>query len=76
MDNYLTVTKWLPNFRTSRQKASTTLKWVKFRELPLEMFEEEALAGLGDLIGRTVKANPSQLKHIVEGMHMCVSKWT
>lgn len=43
---------------------------------PLEMFEEEALAGLGDLVGRTVKVNPSQLKHIVEGMHMLVSRWT
>lgn len=71
MDHYLTVTKWLPNFITSRQNSSTTLIWVKFRELPLEMFEEEALAGLGDLVGRTVKVNPSQFKHI-----MLVSRWT
>lgn len=32
--------------------------WLRFRELPLEVFDEESLADLGELIGRTVKVDP------------------
>lgn len=35
-----------------------TLIWVRFQELPLEVFDEEALSDLGELVGRTIKVDP------------------
>lgn len=58
LGHYLTVTKWRPNFRPSLQQIHTTFIWVRFRELPLEIFDEETLADMSDLIGRTVKVDP------------------
>lgn len=58
LGHYLSVMRWRPNFWPSQQKISTTLVWVRFRELPLEVFDEESLADMGDMVGRTVKVNP------------------
>lgn len=55
LGHYLTVVKWRPNFCQSRQMITSTLIWLRFREVPLEMFDEESLADLGDLVGKTVK---------------------
>lgn len=58
LGHYLTVVKWRPNFRPSRQTITSTLIWLRFREVPFKMFDEESLADLGDLVGKTVKADP------------------
>lgn len=58
MDYYLTVMKRCSNFRPSKQTVTTALIWVRFRELPLEVFDEESIADMGDLVGKTVRVDP------------------
>lgn len=58
LGHYLIVMCWRPNFRPSRQQISTTLIWVQLRELPREVFDEESLADMGEIVGRTVKVDP------------------
>lgn len=43
MGNYLTISKWRPNFSPSDNVIASTLVWVRFVGLPLEMFEEKTL---------------------------------
>lgn len=50
--------KWKSNFRSSLQTITSTLILVRFRELPLEAFDEKFLDDMGDLVGRTVKVDP------------------
>lgn len=57
MGHYLTVTKWRPNFRPSTETISSTLVWVRFPELPIELFDEEVLSYMGDAIGKTIKVD-------------------
>lgn len=57
MGHYLTIAKWRPNFRPSVEKISTTLVWIRFPELPIELFDEEVLTYMGDAVGKTVKVD-------------------
>lgn len=57
LGHYITITKWRPNFTPSETTAMNTLVWVRFPQLPLEMFLEKTLRGMGDTIGRTVKVD-------------------
>lgn len=54
LGHYLIVSKWRPNFHSSEQLISTTLVWVRFPDLPIELFDEEILYNLGDLEGHIV----------------------
>lgn len=57
MEHYLIVAKWRPNFRPSTETISSTLVWIRFPELPIELFDEEVLSYMGDAIGKTIKVD-------------------
>lgn len=57
MGHYLTIIKWRPNFVPSDQHVSTTLVWILFPKLPMEMFNTAALTRLGNVLGRTIKVD-------------------
>lgn len=54
----------LPNFRPSTKKVSTTVVWIHFPELPIELFDEEILSAMGDVVGKTGKVDST-------AMHEC-----
>lgn len=72
LGHYLTVVKWRPNFRSSRQMITSTLIWLRFREVPLEMFDEESLSDMGDLMEKRLKWTPSQWRPTEVIMHVFV----
>lgn len=41
--HYLTVSKWRPKFRPLAAMVSTTLVWVIFLGMPLELLDDETL---------------------------------
>lgn len=55
MGNYLTITKWRPNFSPSNNIITSTLVWVRFPGLPLEMFKEKTLMWMGNSVGKALK---------------------
>lgn len=57
MGNYITITKWRPNFSPSDHVLISTLVWVLFHRLPLEMFEEKTLMWMGNSVGRALKVD-------------------
>lgn len=57
LGHYLTVSKWKPNIRSTEQLTLATLVWVKFPGLPIELFDEEVLSGLGDLVSRAIRVD-------------------
>lgn len=57
MGHYLTITKWRPNFVPFDQHVSTTLVWIRFPKLPMEMFNTAVLTRLGNVLGRTIKVD-------------------
>lgn len=57
MGNYITITKWRPNFSPSDHVLISTLVWVRFPQLPLEMFEEKTLMWMGNSVGRVLKVD-------------------
>lgn len=52
---------WRPNFRPSFELIHKTMVWVRFPELPLELFDEEVLYAMGNTIGRTIKVDAMTL---------------
>lgn len=73
LGHYLTVTKWKPNFRPSMEKVQSTLVWVRFSELPLELFDEEVLYAMRNTLGRIVRIDSTTLV-AAQGKytHVCV----
>lgn len=57
MGNYITITKWRPNFSPSEHVLTRTLVWVRFTALPLEMFEEKTLMWMGNSVGKAIKVD-------------------
>lgn len=62
LGHYLTVSKWKPNFRPSMQTVQSSLVWIRFLELPLELFDEEILYATGNTLGRTVQIDTTRKK--------------
>lgn len=58
LGHYLTISKWKPNFKPSAQEPHTTLAWVRFQGLPLEVFEEPSLMSAGNALGRAIRVDP------------------
>lgn len=50
-----------PNFSPSQDKISSTLVWLRFLDVPIELFQEDFLIYMGNLLGRTVKVDPTTL---------------
>lgn len=57
MGNYLTITKWRPNFSLIDNVIARTLVWVRFPGLLLEMFEEQTLMWMGNSVGKAIKVD-------------------
>lgn len=58
LDHYLTISKWKPNFKPGEAELRTTLVWLRFPLLPLEMFVESTLLSVGNAVGRAIKVDP------------------
>lgn len=61
MGHYLAVAKWKPNFRPSVDHVHSTMVWVRFPELPMELFDEEILYAMGNAVGRAIKIDSTTL---------------
>lgn len=61
MGHYLTVAKWKMNFRPSVGIVQNTMVWVRFPELPMELFDEEVLFAMGNTIGKAIKIDDTTL---------------
>lgn len=58
MDHYLTISKWLPNFKPRDKDVRSTLVWLRFLQLPLKMFVETSLLQVGNAVGKAIKVDP------------------
>ncbi|CAN1121856.1 hypothetical protein LINPERHAP2_LOCUS1027, partial [Linum perenne] len=54
-DHYLVVQQWDPSFRVSTKLPSKMVVWVRFPHLPIQLYHNQILTSLGNLIGRTIK---------------------
>lgn len=57
LDHYLTISKWKSNFKPGENEVRTTLVWLRFPSLPLEMFVETNILRVGNAVGRAVKVD-------------------
>lgn len=72
-DHYLTILKWKPNFKPADSSEKTTIVWVRFISIPLEMFDDDSLFGIGKAVGNTIKVD-SNTVDMVRGRYarVCV----
>lgn len=56
--HYLTLSKWRPNFKPGNNEVQTTMVWLRFPQLPLEMFGEATLLGIANGVGNAVRLDP------------------
>ncbi|KAJ4826538.1 hypothetical protein Tsubulata_034976 [Turnera subulata] len=49
-DHYLTIRKWVPNFDPKFEQITRTMVWVHIPDLPLEYYDKEFLATIGNRI--------------------------
>ncbi|CAN1841320.1 Putative ribonuclease H protein At1g65750 [Linum perenne] len=54
-DHYLVVQQWDPSFRVSSKLPSKMVVWVRFPHLPIQLYHNQILTSLGNLIGKTVR---------------------
>lgn len=57
MGNYITITKWRPNFSPFEHVIARTLVWVRFTALQLKMSEEKTLMWMGNSVGKAIKVD-------------------
>lgn len=69
--HYLTISKWCPNFTPSESEIASTLIWIRFPELPLEMFRERTLMAMGNTIGKALKVDMTT-NDVARGRFACV----
>ncbi|XP_027060922.2 uncharacterized protein [Coffea arabica] len=60
--NYVTISKWKPDFRPTKEDIKTTLAWVRLPELPIEYYVEEFLMKVGNVVGKAVKVDNQTLE--------------
>lgn len=61
LGNYLTIAKWRPNFYPSQDKITSILVRVLFSKILIEIFHENFLLRMGNLVGRAIRADPTNL---------------
>ncbi|KAG8378317.1 hypothetical protein BUALT_Bualt08G0124800 [Buddleja alternifolia] len=54
LGHYLTVRKWDPTFEPKNETITSTLAWIHFPDLPIHLFNEKTLTGMGNLIGKVM----------------------
>lgn len=57
LDHYLTLSKWKPNFKPGDDAVHSTLVWLRPPTLPLKMFVESTLLGIGNAVGKAIKVD-------------------
>ncbi|KAF7806787.1 Retrovirus-related Pol polyprotein LINE-1 [Senna tora] len=59
-DHYLVVQRWRPNFNPKDANEVTKIAaWVRVPGLPLEFYNARCLWRIGDLVGKTLKIDPT-----------------
>lgn len=64
LGHYLAISKWHPNFVPSDTEVSITMVWVRFPNIPIEVFKELALMRLGNTVGKAVKVDTTSAEVI------------
>lgn len=54
-DHYIMVQRWRPNFIRSATKESKVAVWLRIPELPLELYNDNFLKRLGNVLGKFLK---------------------
>lgn len=57
LGHYLMISKWRPNLTPSRDDVQSTLVWIRFPTLPLELFNDNHLLRIGNRVGRAIKVD-------------------
>lgn len=70
MGHYLMISKWKPNFKPGDEEVHSTLVWICFPTLPLEMFDDNHLFHIGNAVGKTIKVD----RNTVETAHGCFAR--
>ncbi|KAG8365030.1 hypothetical protein BUALT_Bualt18G0060600 [Buddleja alternifolia] len=60
-NNHLGVRKWCPKFHASKDKALTTMSWVRIPELAIEYYQEEIIYSITKCLGTPVKIDHNTL---------------
>ena len=55
ISHYLTVKKWVPNFKHSQATEVTTAVWLWLPELPIEYYEGQSLYHITKRMGKPIK---------------------
>lgn len=55
LGHYLMVQRWKPNFVPTTDMPNTTLVWIRLPHIPIEMFYNEALLDMGNVICHAVR---------------------
>lgn len=73
LDHYLTVTKWKPNFKPTISSEPCTMVWVRFPGIPIEMFDDDSLLGIGNAVGKALKVD-TNMADMIRGRYarVCV----
>nr|XP_027061780.1 uncharacterized protein LOC113688220 [Coffea arabica] len=51
---FVSIQQWVPNFNSKNGQPSTTATWVRLPGLPLEYYDREILARVGNKIGKLI----------------------
>jgi len=69
----LFITPWFPEFDVNTMVVSRIPVWVRFHNLPLHLWNQQVLAGIGNTIGRYIKTDTQRLeKRIFTFARICV----
>ncbi|KAI9110923.1 hypothetical protein K1719_018043 [Acacia pycnantha] len=54
-DAYLSASRWRPEFNPKNAKINSVIAWVRFPDLPAQLFDKKFLLNLGNSIGREIR---------------------
>ncbi|KAJ1398437.1 hypothetical protein SESBI_31037 [Sesbania bispinosa] len=60
--HYLVIQKWQPNFFPAEDELRRVAVWVRIPSLPMEYYNREILGRIGDVLGKTIRADSNTLK--------------
>lgn len=58
MGHYLTVQKWKPGFNAAKAQVGTTMVWIRFPHILMELYGSSVVERMGNLIGKAVRIDP------------------
>lgn len=73
LGHYVIVQEWEPNFHPYKNKVKKLLVWARLPAIPIEYFEDDFLAKIGNQIGRPVRIDTTtSLVSIGKFARICV----